>query len=74
MVANYSLLYKIEGSDPTLKPFLLCSHLDVVPIEEDKWTVPAFEGFVKDGFIYGRGSLDVKDTLMVSNNLIRSTA
>jgi carboxypeptidase PM20D1 len=48
--------------------------LDVVPIEEDKWTVPAFEGFVKDGFIYGRGSLDVKDTLMVSNNLIRSTA
>ena len=64
LVANYSLLYEIRGSDETLKPFLLASHLDVVPVEEDKWSVPAFEGLLKDGFIYGRGTLDIKDTLM----------
>lgn len=64
VVSNYSLLFEIQGSDPGLKPFLLASHMDVVPVEEDKWSIPAFEGLVKDGFIYGRGSLDVKDTLM----------
>ena len=64
-VANYSLLYTIRGSDPSLDPYLLASHLDVVPVEQDKWSVPAFEGLVRDGKIYGRGALDVKDTLMV---------
>lgn len=67
-VANYSLLITIRGADPTLAPYLLASHLDVVPVEEDKWTVPAFDGLVKDGNIYGRGTLDVKDTLMVTNS------
>lgn len=66
LVANYSLLYTIQGTDSSLKPFMLCSHLDVVPVEEAKWTVPAFDGMIKDGYIYGRGTLDVKDSLMVS--------
>lgn len=66
LVANYSLLYTIEGSQPQLKPYMLCSHLDVVPIEDDKWTVPAFKGLKRDGWIYGRGAIDVKDTLIVS--------
>lgn len=64
-LANYSLLFTIRGSDASLEPYLLASHLDVVPVEADKWTVPAFEGMVKDGNIFGRGTLDVKDTLMV---------
>ncbi len=64
-VNNYSLLYGIKGSDSTLKPYLLCSHLDVVPVEADKWEVKPFSGSIKDGFIYGRGSIDVKNTLMV---------
>lgn len=64
-LANYSLLYTIKGSDASLEPYLLASHLDVVPVEADKWTVPAFEGLVRDGNVFGRGTLDVKDTLMV---------
>ena len=65
LVANYSLLYTVTGSDPSLQPYLLVSHLDVVPVEREKWTVEPFDGITKDGYIYGRGTLDVKDTLMV---------
>ncbi|KAI2797393.1 hypothetical protein RDWZM_000226 [Blomia tropicalis] len=64
-VNNYSLLYTVKGSDPTLKPYLLCSHMDVVSVELDKWTYPPFGGVISDdGFIYGRGTIDVKNTLM----------
>ena len=46
-----------------MKPFSLASRLDV-PVEENKWSVPAFEGLLKGSFIYGRGTFDIKDTLM----------
>jgi len=65
MINGLSLLYSIEGTDKSLKPYLLMSHLDVVPAEADKWDVPPFDGVVKDGYIYGRGTLDLKDVLMV---------
>lgn len=39
----------------------MTAHMDVVPIENLKlWSVPPFEGIVKDGHVYGRGSLDDK--------------
>ena len=67
MVANYSLLYTVQGSDPSLKPFLLMGHLDVVPVENpDIWEAPPFEGKIQDGFIYGRGTIDDKHTVFVS--------
>ncbi|OTF72591.1 hypothetical protein BLA29_014797, partial [Euroglyphus maynei] len=69
-VNNYSLLYHVKGSDPSLKPYLLCSHIDVVPVELDKWDVDPFGGVIKDGNIYGRGAIDVKDTLMVCDIII----
>ena len=48
---------KGDGSSGTL---MLCNHLDVVPVEEAFWDVPPFEGVVKDGFIFGRGAVDMK--------------
>jgi aminoacylase len=48
------------GEDPTLPAILLNSHYDVVPIVADMWTVPAFEGYRKDGRVYGRGTQDMK--------------
>jgi len=42
------------------KPLLLMGHEDVVPVEPDKWTVEPFDGLIKDGYIYGRGSRDDK--------------
>jgi len=42
------------------KPLILLNHMDVVPVEEDKWDLDPFEGIIKDGYIYGRGALDMK--------------
>lgn len=39
--------------------------MDVVPVEENKWKFDPFAGHISEGFIYGRGAIDVKDTLMV---------
>ncbi|XP_028398192.1 N-fatty-acyl-amino acid synthase/hydrolase PM20D1.2-like [Dendronephthya gigantea] len=66
VINKYSLLYTIKGSDPSLKPYLLISHLDVVPVKDQTWDVPQFEGLVKDGYIWGRGTLDVKNGVMGS--------
>jgi acetylornithine deacetylase/succinyl-diaminopimelate desuccinylase-like protein len=42
------------------KPLILLNHMDVVPAERDKWDLDPFEGIVKDGYIYGRGAMDMK--------------
>jgi len=42
------------------KPLLLMAHLDVVGVERDKWTLDPFGGVIKDGYLYGRGSIDDK--------------
>ena len=54
-------LYKIPGKDPS-RNILLMSHHDVVPADTD-WTMPAFEGIIKDGKVYGRGAADTKGSL-----------
>ena len=50
---------KIKG-DGSAGPLMLCNHLDVVPVEEQFWDVPAFEGLVRDGSVWGRGAVDMK--------------
>lgn len=60
-MANYSLLYTIKGSNPKLRPYMLTSHLDVVPAVRSKWSSEPFEAVVKDdGYIYARGTMDAK--------------
>ena len=66
VVANYSLLYTIRGSNPALTPYLFMAHLDVVPADPAKWELPPFSADVKDGFIYARGTIDVKQAAMVT--------
>lgn len=63
VVAERSLVYTWKGSDPSLKPLVLMGHMDVVPVEpgtEGKWTVPPFSGEIRDGYVWGRGTLDDK--------------
>jgi carboxypeptidase PM20D1 len=58
-----SLLYRWPGQDPSLAPVMLMAHLDVVPVTpgtEGDWTHAPFSGAVADGWIWGRGAIDVK--------------
>ena len=61
---GHSVLITIPGSDPALLPCLYMSHQDVVPVvrgTEQNWTYDAFSGTVRGGYIWGRGSLDIKE-------------
>ncbi len=67
VISGYALLYTWEGSDPSLKPILLMAHQDVVPVDSltaKQWTHPGFSGAIADGFVWGRGALDVKNALI----------
>ncbi len=59
-VNDLSLLYTWQGKNPDLKPIMLISHLDVVPAEDTGWTYPPFSGEIADGYVWGRGTLDIK--------------
>ena len=61
---GHSVLITIPGSDPSLLPCLYMSHQDVVPVvdgTEQDWTHGAFSGDVAEGYIWGRGTLDIKE-------------
>ena len=63
IVGGYTMLFKWEGSDLDLRPGLLYSHYDVVPVDSatmNDWEAAPFAGVVKNGNIYGRGALDDK--------------
>lgn len=67
VVNEYSLLYTWEGRDPDRKPMLLLAHMDVVPVDNyqaQSWTQDPFGGDVADGYVWGRGALDDKGSLM----------
>jgi acetylornithine deacetylase/succinyl-diaminopimelate desuccinylase-like protein len=54
-----NLVARLKGNGKK-KPLLLMGHLDVVGVERDKWTVDPFAAIIKDGYLYGRGSIDDK--------------
>ncbi len=67
IVKNYTILLRWAGADPALPPAVLMAHQDVVPIEETTrqlWAVDPFQGVVKEGFIWGRGTADDKINLI----------
>ena len=55
-----TLVATIPGDGSRGKPLILLSHTDVVPFERDHWTVDPLGGEVRDGYIWGRGTLDMK--------------
>jgi len=56
-----NVLARWGGRDPDAEPLLLHGHLDVVPARADDWSVPPFAGEIVDGYLYGRGTVDMKD-------------
>ena len=66
-VNSYGLLYEWKGKSTSLKPALLMGHYDVVPVvqgTEKMWKHQPFAGDIAEGFVYGRGTLDDKVTVM----------
>ena len=61
LLAEDCWLYRIEGRD-TSRNILMMSHHDVVAADDD-WTMPAFQGIIRDGKVYGRGAADTKGSL-----------
>ncbi|MGW5444892.1 M20/M25/M40 family metallo-hydrolase [Streptomyces asiaticus] len=56
-----NVVARIEGSDRSAPALLVHGHLDVVPAEPADWTVHPFSGEVRDGVVWGRGAIDMKD-------------
>jgi acetylornithine deacetylase/succinyl-diaminopimelate desuccinylase-like protein len=56
-----NLVARIPGADPSRGALLVHGHLDVVPADESEWSVPPFSGEEKDGYLWGRGAIDMKD-------------
>nr|XP_020653415.1 N-fatty-acyl-amino acid synthase/hydrolase PM20D1 [Pogona vitticeps] len=65
VIGEYSHLFSIKGSNPQLQPYMLIAHIDVVPASPEGWDVnDPFSAEERDGFIYGRGTLDNKNSVM----------
>ncbi len=63
LINNFSLLYKWEGKNKSLKPVVLVAHMDVVPVPEEdleRWTAPPYSGKIVNGMLWGRGAVDDK--------------
>ncbi|BCK67285.1 hypothetical protein Srufu_012380 [Streptomyces libani subsp. rufus] len=56
-----NVVARIEGTDPTADALLVHGHLDVVPAEPADWTVHPFSGEIRDGVVWGRGAIDMKN-------------
>ncbi len=66
-INKLSLLYRWEGADTTAPPLVLMGHMDVVPVPDanlPEWKHAPFSGDVADGYVWGRGTLDDKTTVI----------
>lgn len=54
-----SVIFRHKGSDPNAPVLLLIPHLDVVPAQANQWTYDPFGGVRADGFVWGRGAVDM---------------
>ncbi|MCB1555225.1 MAG: M20/M25/M40 family metallo-hydrolase [Xanthomonadales bacterium] len=66
-VAGHTLLYTWHGRDASAPALLLLAHQDVVPVDDERlphWQQPPFDGVNADGYLWGRGTLDDKSSLM----------
>ncbi|GAA2889972.1 hypothetical protein Acy02nite_32670 [Actinoplanes cyaneus] len=58
-----NVIARLTGSDQSRGALLVHGHLDVVPADATEWSVHPFSGEVRDGFVWGRGAVDMKGTL-----------
>src|SRR5204863_679555 len=69
-----SVTARLRGDGTGGDPLLLLSHLDVVPAPPERWTHDPFGGDVADGWLYGRGAVDMKDLVAMELEVVRLLA
>jgi acetylornithine deacetylase/succinyl-diaminopimelate desuccinylase-like protein len=57
---------RLPGADPSRGALLVHGHLDVVPADPAEWSVHPFSGAVQDGYVWGRGAIDMKDMVAMT--------
>ncbi|SNR78398.1 Acetylornithine deacetylase/Succinyl-diaminopimelate desuccinylase [Haloechinothrix alba] len=60
---RHNVVARLPGADPSRGALLVHGHLDVVPADPSEWSVHPFSGAVRDGYVWGRGAVDMKDML-----------
>jgi acetylornithine deacetylase/succinyl-diaminopimelate desuccinylase-like protein len=61
-----NVVARLQGSDPSRGALLVHGHLDVVPADASEWSVHPFSGAVRDGYLWGRGAVDMKDMVAMT--------
>ncbi|MEU0432459.1 M20/M25/M40 family metallo-hydrolase [Streptomyces sp. NPDC006290] len=56
-----NVVTRLEGTDPSADALLVHGHLDVVPAQAEEWSVHPFSGEIRDGVVWGRGAVDMKN-------------
>ncbi|MER6074141.1 M20/M25/M40 family metallo-hydrolase [Streptomyces sp. NPDC001817] len=69
-----NVVARIEGTDPSADALLVHGHLDVVPAEAADWSVHPFSGEIRDGVVWGRGAVDMKNMDAMILAVVRSWA
>lgn len=69
-----NVVARIEGTDPAAEALLVHGHLDVVPADASEWSVHPFSGEVRDGVVWGRGAVDMKNTDAMVLAVVRAWA
>ncbi|MGH3487687.1 MAG: M20/M25/M40 family metallo-hydrolase [Actinopolymorphaceae bacterium] len=69
-----NVVTRIAGRDPEAEALLVHAHLDVVPADPSEWSVPPFSGRIEDGYVWGRGAIDMKDMCAMVLSVLRSWA
>ncbi len=59
-----NIVCRLKG-DGSKRPVTIASHMDVVPADKESWSVDPFGGVIKDGYVWGRGAVDMKFTTAV---------
>ena len=62
---------RLRGDGTGGEPLLLLSHLDVVPAPAERWTHDPFAADIDDGYIYGRGAVDMKGMVAMELGVVR---
>lgn len=74
-IGGLTVLMRWAGTEPDLDPIVIMGHYDVVPADPaslDRWTHPPFDGTIANGYVWGRGTLDDKFSVLGSLEAVES--